>query len=350
MKKRSILIVLSILIVSVMLLTACAPQVAEPVVEEPVVEEPVVEETEAPVAEEPATEEPVEEGAALGTAENPVVLAFAPSMTSQQIIESGGPLADALMEKTGYVIETSIPTSYSALIEAMGSGNAHIALFPTFSYLIASDKGYAEVGLVVERYGATSYGAQIVAAKSSGFTSYFDSETNLNTADAATALAQFADKKPCWTDPLSTSGYIIPFGIMNDLGIKTKAGAFVQGHPTVITALNAGGICDFGATFIDARTNTTLQESIPDVMEKIDVIWRTDPIIPNDNIAFATSMDPDMVRKFKDAFLDLSSTDDGKAILKAIYEFEAVKEVDDTFYDAFRVYIQAAGFDYTTMQ
>jgi len=349
MKKRSILIVLSILVASVMLLTACAPQVAEPAVEETVAEEPVVEETEAPVVEE-ATAEPTAEAAALGTADNPIILAFAPSMTSQQIMESGQPLADALMEKTGYVIETSIPTSYSALIEAMGSGNAHIALFPTFSYLIAHDKGYANVGLVVERYGATSYGAQFVAAKSSGFTSYFDSETNKNTADAATALAQFADKKPCWTDPLSTSGYIIPLGILNDLGIATKAGAFVQGHPTVITALNAGGICDFGATFIDVRTNPTIQETIPDVMDKIDVIWRTDAVIPNDNISFAASMDEDMVRKFKDAFLDLSSTDEGKAILKAIYEFEAVQEVDDTFYDAFRVYIQAAGFDYTTMQ
>jgi phosphonate transport system substrate-binding protein len=338
MKKFNVFAYLSLLVVCVMVLAACAPQATEPAAQ---AEEPTAEEA-APVEEEaaPAVE--------LGTAENPVVLAFAPSMTSQQITESGGPLADALSEMTGYVIETSIPTSYAALIEAMGSGNAHIALFPTFAYLIAHDKGYADVGLVVERYGATSYGSQIVAARSSGFTSYFDSETNENTADAATALAQFEGKKPCWTDPLSTSGYIIPAGILADLGITTQQGAFVIGHPTVVTALNAGGICDFGATFIDVRTNPTLQEQIPDVMDKIDVIWRTDAIIPNDNISFATSMSPEMVAKFKDAFLTLSSTEEGKAILKAIYEFESVHEVDDTFYDPFRVYIQAAGFDYTS--
>ncbi len=344
MKKRTIFFVLSILVVSMMLFTACAPKTAEPVVEEPV----VVETEEVVPTEAPATEEPTPEPVMLGTEENPVVLAFAPSMTSQQIVESGGPLAAKLEELTGYKIETSIPTSYAALIEAMGSENAHIALFPTFAYLIAKDKGYAEVGLVVERFGSTSYGAQFVAARSSGFTSYFDAEKNENTADAATALAQFADKKPCWTDPLSTSGYIIPFGMLKNLEIPTKAGAFVQGHPTVVTALNAGGICDFGATFIDVRTNPTLQEQIPDIMEKIDVIWRTDAVIPNDNISFASSMDPEMVQKFKDAFLTLSSTEEGKAILKAIYEFETVKEVDDTFYDDFRVYIQAAGFDYTT--
>ncbi|MEN6436062.1 MAG: phosphate/phosphite/phosphonate ABC transporter substrate-binding protein [Anaerolineaceae bacterium] len=345
MKKRTMLIVLSVLVMSAMVLTSCKPVSApEPTQAPEIVETEAPAETEAPVATAEPTEAPVE----LGTEDNPIVLAFAPSMTSQQVAESGQALADKLMELTGYKIVTNIPTSYAALIEAMGSGNAHIALFPTFAYLVAHDKGYADVGLIVERYGSTFYGAQFVAAKSSGFTSYFDSETNTNTADAATALAQFADKKPCWTDPLSTSGYIIPYGILQNLGIPTKAGAFVQGHPTVITALNAGGICDFGATFIDVRTNPTLQEQIPDVMEKIDVIWRTDPVIPNDNISFATSMSPEMVQKFKDAFIQMSSTEDGKAILKAIYEFESVKECEDSFYDDFRVYIQAAGFDYTS--
>ena len=355
MKKLSVLFILSVLVISTMVLSACAAPAATqaPATEAPVVEEATEAPTEAPVVTEAPTEAPTAApteapAAELGTAENPIILAFAPSMTSQQIVESGGPLVDALSAATGLVFEPNIPTSYAALIEAMGSGNAHVALFPTFAYLVAHDKGYADVGLIVERYGSTFYGAQFIAAKASGFTSYFDPATNTNTADAATALAQFEGKKPCWTDPLSTSGYIIPAGYLADLGITTQAAAFVQGHPTVVTALNAGGICDFGATFIDARTNPALQESIPDVMDKIDVIWRTDPIIPNDNISFATGMDPELVAKIKQAFLDLSATEDGKAILKAIYEFESVKETDDTFYDEFRVYLQAAGFDYTT--
>lgn len=332
MKKLNILIVVSIVVISMLVFSACQ-------------QVPTGAATEGSSASMEATSMPASN---LGTAENPIILAFAPSMTNQQIIESGKPLVEALEKETGYVFDTSIPTSYAALIEAMGSGNAHVALFPTFSYLIAHDKGYANVGLIVERYGSTFYGSQFVAAKSSGFTPCFDPETNQNTADAATALAQFEGKKPCWTDPLSTSGYIIPAGYLAQLGIETQPAVMVQGHPAVITALNAGGICDFGATFIDVRTNPTLQETIPDVMEKIVVIWRTDAIIPNDNISFATNMDPAMVAKIKEAFLKLSSTEEGKAILKAIYGFESVKEADDTFYDEFRVYIKAAGFDYST--
>ncbi len=341
MKKQYLYATLIVLVISLVILSACSPA-ATP---EPAAE---VKPTEVDALK---TEESAEANKApdnLGTPENPIILAFAPSMTSQQILESGAPLAAKLEELSGYTFKTNLPTSYAALIEAMGSGNAHISLFPTFAYLVAHDKGYANVGLIVERYGSTSYGAQFIAKKSSGFTSYFDETKKENTADDKTALAQFDGKKPCWTDPLSTSGYIVPFGILSKSGITTKPGAFVQGHPTVVTALNAGGICDFGVTFIDVRTNKDVQASIPNVMEEIQVIWRTDKIIPNDNISFAANLKPEMVQKIKEAFLELSSTDEGKEILKAIYEFEKVQEADDTFYDDFRVYLQAAGFDYTT--
>ena len=71
--------------------------------------------------------------------------------------------------------------------------------------------------------------------------------------DAAVALAQFADKKPCWSDETSASGYVIPLGYLNANQIVTKPAAFVQGHPTVVRSLYATGICDFGATYVDAR-------------------------------------------------------------------------------------------------
>jgi len=77
-------------------------------------------------------------------------------------------------------------------------------------------QGYADVGLVVLRSGADHYGFQYVAnaarVDADGnpmFTSYYDPATGKSTADAATGLAQFNGKKPCWTDPLSASGYVL---------------------------------------------------------------------------------------------------------------------------------------------
>jgi phosphonate transport system substrate-binding protein len=223
----------------------------------------------------------------LGSPENPIIMAQAPSATTQELITGGELVAAKLSEMTGYTIQVVVPNSYAALVEAMGSGNAHIGWLPTFGYMLAKEKGYADVALVVIRSGSDHYGAQYIAHVDSGFTPYFDPAANANTAEAAVALAQFEGKKPCWTDPLSVSGYIIPLGFLNNLGIKTQAGAFVQGHPTVVTAVYSKGICDFGATYIDARTNSAVNEAHPDVQEKVVVIWRTDPVIPNDNVSIA---------------------------------------------------------------
>lgn len=294
--------------------------------------------------------QPTQPTSPLGSADNPLIMAQAPSATTQELITGGEAIAKKLSEMTGYSIKVIVPNNYAALIEAMGSGNAHIGWLPPLAYMLAKEKGYADVGLVVIRFGSDHYGAQFVAHVDSGFTPYFDPETNTNTADAATALAQFDGKKPCWTDPLSTSGYVIPFGYLKNLGFKPKEGAFVQGHPTVITAVYKKGICDFGATFIDARTNKAIMEEYPDVNEKVVVIWRTDPVIPNDNVAFAVDLPQEIRQKITDALVELSSTDDGKALLKAGgYDVQGLRVVDDTFYDEFRVLLQATGIDITTL-
>jgi basic membrane protein A len=286
---------------------------------------------------------------ALGTADNPLIMALAPSATTQELIASGDDIAKQLSDATGLVIKTTVPTSYSALVEAMGSGNAHIGWLPPLAYLLAKQKGYADVGLSTIRNGSDHYATQYEANVASGFTPYFDTATNKSTADAKTALAQFDGKKPCWTDPLSASGYVIPSGLLAANGIKIKPAAMVQGHPTVIRALYAGGICDFGATHDGIMSDKGLLEAFPDLTQKVQIIWRSDPIIPNDNVSFASNLPADIRQKLTDALVAMADTDAGKAALNAVYQIQGLKVVDDTFYDEFRVALEATGLDVTTL-
>jgi phosphonate transport system substrate-binding protein len=276
-------------------------------------------------------------------------MALAPSATTQELIASGDEIAKQLSDATGLVIKTTVPTSYSALVEAMGSGNAHIGWLPPLAYLLAKQKGYADVGLATIRSGRDHYPTQFEANVSSGFTSYFDPATEKSTADSKTALAQFEGKKPCWTDPLSASGYVIPSGLVSAAGVKTKPAAMVQGHPTVIRALYAGGICDFGATHDGILKDKGLLEAFPDLNDKIQIIWRSEPIIPNDNVSFASNLPADIRTKITDALMAMAGTDAGKAALNAVYQIEGLKVVDDTFYDEFRVALEATGLDVTTL-
>ena len=353
MKKRtSILFVLiSVLVATSMLLGACVQPTAAPApTEAPTTAAPAAPAapaaTEAPVV--APTEAPAAPAAALGTADNPIVMALAPSATADQLTVGGDAIAKQLNELTGYTYKVIIPNSYTALIEAMASGNAQIGWMPTFAYLLAKQKGAAEVALVTVRNGADFYGAQYIANVSSGFTPYFDAATNKNTADAATALKQFEGKRPCFTDPLSTSGYIIPGGLLKQYGVNYKTPAAVQGHPAVVSALYVGGICDFGATYVDARTS--IQKTYADVMDKIVVIWRTDNILPNDNVSYSSTVPADVAAKLTQALLDMSGSDAGREILKNMgYDIEGLKVAEDSFYDPFRAALQASGIDITTM-
>ena len=328
---KKITIVLSLLLVATMFLTACgtaATPTAAPVV--PTAVPPTAEPTAIP----------------LGTADNPLILALAPSATTQELLASGDAIATQLSQITGYTIKTTVPTSYAALIEAMGSGNAHVGFMPTVPYIVAHQKGYADVGLVVLRNGSDHYGFEFVANAAHGFTSYYDAATGKDTADAATALAQFAGKKPCYTDPLSSSGYLVPAGLLASTKIKTLPGAWVQGHPTVIKSVYLspnGEICDFGAAYIDARSS--IAKDFPDVNDKVQIIYVSDPIIPNDTVSYSASLPADMRTKITAALLQMLGTENGKAAFKAVYQIDSLKAVDDSFYDDYRVYLQAINFD-----
>jgi phosphonate transport system substrate-binding protein len=326
---------LAALVAATMLLAACTPT-ATPT---PVV---TAAPTQAPTA--PPPPPPPE----WGTADKPLVMALAPSANTETLMAGGEAIAAKLTELTGLVIKTTVPTNYAALIEAMGSGNAQIGWLPPAAYIVAHAKGYSDVGMVTLRNGADHYAFQFVANADAGFTAYYDPDSGNNSVGPAQALGQFAGKKPCWTDPLSASGYLVPAGYLGNLGISTKAGAWVQGHPTVIKSVYLspkGEICDFGATYVDARSS--IAKDFPDVNDKVVVVWVSDARIPNDTVAYSSEVPADMRTKLTDALIQIASTPEGLQLLKdGGYSIGGLRAVDDAFFDEFRVYLQSIKFDF----
>jgi len=275
----------------------------------------------------------------LGLAENPLILALPPSSNAQAQIDAVNVLAAQFTQRTGYVVVTVIPDSYSALVDALEMGNAHIVLLDPFSYELAYQKGLVNAVYAVVRGEKTTYGAQFIAARKGGFKSYFNEASQTNVAEAAEALAQFADKKPCWSDAFSPSGYVIPLGYLNKNQIVTRPAAFVQGHPTVVRSIYAGGICDFGATYIDARKFPSLEDQYPDLLEQVLVVWRIPEIIPYEVLAFSTNMPQDMRDLFANFIPAMLQTDDGKAAFKSAYDIEELLPVNDAYYNDFHEYV-----------
>jgi phosphonate transport system substrate-binding protein len=265
----------------------------------------------------------------LGTADNPIVMAFVPSLDSQEVLASGDAIAKMLEEETGLVVEPNVGTDFAAVREAMGAGQAHIGWLNTFNYILASEKYGVEVGLVTERYGSSSYLGQI----------------NVGADTGITTLADLKGKVMCWVDPNSTSGYVIPRIFLqangidpdNDFAQTVEAGS----HDQVIVSVYNGD-CDAGATFDDARDN--VEDDFPDVKEKV-LVLATTAEIPNDSVSFIKDFPAETRQEIIDALLAYAQTDAGKEALNTLYDISGLQAADDTFYDGFRADLSKAGID-----
>lgn len=286
----------------------------------------------------------------LGRAENPLILALPPSADSPEQINAAKLIASQFTERTGYTVVTVAPDSYTALVDALAAGNAHIVLLDPYAYELAYRQDLVRAAYAVLKDGEGKYGAQFLATRKGGFTSYFDEGTQENlTEDPAVALAQFEGKKPCWSDEFSPSGYVVPLGYLNESQISTKPAAFVEGHPTVVRSLYASGICDFGATYIDARKFPSLEDAFPDLLEQVIVVWQIPAVIPYDVLAFSTRMPAGMPELFASLVPAIMQTTDGKAAFKTAYDVDELEAVNDGYYEEFRIYVDESGVDLATI-
>ena len=285
----------------------------------------------------------------LGLAENPLILALPPSANSPEQIEAANLIASLFTQRTGYTVVTTVPDSYTALVDALENGNAHIVLLDPYAYELAYQRGSVKAAYGVMEEGESLYGAQFLATRKGGFQSYYNEITGENTEEAAVALAQFADKKPCWSDESSPSGYVIPQGYLNESQIITKPPAFVEGHPTVVRSLYASGICDFGATYIDARKFPSLEDEFPDLVEQVIVVWQIPKIIPHEVLGFSSAMPQEMRDLFSTQIAAIMQTDSGRAAFNTAYGIEELQVVNDGFYEEFRNYLKDSAIDLTTL-
>ncbi len=302
-------------------------------------------ETPAPVVTPTVEESPLPPTGELGLAENPLILALPPSANSGEQINAAREIAAQFMERTGYVVVVTVPDSYGDLVDALENGNAHIVLLDPLSYALAYQKDLVHAQYAIVKETKIKYGAQFLAPRKGGYTSYFNPEIGLNTADSNVALAQFSDKKPCWSEETSPSGHVIPLGLLNQAQVRTRPAAFVGGQPTVVRSLYVGGICDFGATYIDARKFPSLEDEMPDLIEQVLVIWQTPDIIPYEVLAFSTNMPLSMRNLFFDLIPAILQTDAGNAAFKMAFDIDEIQAVNDGDFNEFHIFVKESRVD-----
>lgn len=85
------------------------------------------------------------------TGEEVIRMLFVPSVEQGTLVRRGDELARFIRADSGLSIRTAVPTSYAAVIQALGTGQADVAWAPAFAYAIANERYGVEARLQVVR-------------------------------------------------------------------------------------------------------------------------------------------------------------------------------------------------------
>ncbi|MCC3372586.1 phosphate/phosphite/phosphonate ABC transporter substrate-binding protein [Cohnella sp. REN36] len=288
----------------------------------------------SPSASPSATESASPEASApAGYVPKTLTVQFVPSQNADTLEAKAKPLEKLLSDKLGIDVKVSVSTDYNTIIEAMASKQVDVGFLPPTAYVLAKDKGAAEVILQAQRFGvndetgaptdqlADSYKSMIIVKKDSPIKSIED----------------LKGKKIAYQNVTSSAGYVWPAALLMDHNLDPLHDVdpiTVKGHDQGVIAVLNGDV-DAAAIFQDARN--TVKKDYPKVFEDTRVLSFTEPI-PNDTISVRADMDADFIAKLKQAFIDIGKSEEGHAIIKDIYTHEGYVESNDSIFNIVREY------------
>jgi phosphonate transport system substrate-binding protein len=300
----------------------------------------------------------------VGSPERPFTMYFVPSVDAEGLASRSEDLKDAVERyvsqklygaDTGFHVETAVPASYIAVVEAFGTKRADFAAFNTFAYVLAHDvKGYDIEPMFTIARGMhaeeSTYRGQIIARADSGIESVQDIE----------------GKKFAYVDPASTSGFILPRALLRERGVTPGEVVFGQKHDNVVTMVYQGQV-DAGATYFsppakieeDGQTRWAIRDArmrvltqFPDVEEKVKIVAFTEQV-PNEPWVIRSHLydDPDLnarVKQYiKEALEAFATTEAGKKALWTVATGTGLVPATPETYDRIRQMILDANPDFT---
>lgn len=267
----------------------------------------------------------------LGSESHPIAISLVPGQDSRVLEDNGNKLALALEKEIGLKFKINIPVSFVAVVEALGTKRADMALMNTFGYLLAHDRYGARVRLIGMFKGDDVYYGQIIAH-----------------VDGPKTLEDLNGKRFAFVDPASTSGHLLAAKLFKDKGIKPKEVMFAGRHDSVALMVYQKRV-DAGATFHAVPSNGVPQDARkliaaehPDVFDKVRILAKTGPI-PNDPIVFRKEFPLELQEKIVAAMKKYIKTPEGTVVMDGLYHMDGLKDASDADYTQIREMLKDVG-------
>lgn len=246
-----------------------------------------------------------------------LVFGFIPVEGSTDTTTRFEPLITYLEQELGLEIEANVGADYAAVILGMAADNVDVAWYGPKSYVEASERAGAEAFVIEDTLDSgIGYNGVIITRADSDIMTLEDARGR-----------QFA-----FTDPNSTSGYLVPIThFLLDLEEKPedyfKQVIFSGTHEASILSVVNGNL-EVAATN-NISINSAIEKEIASE-EDFRILWQS-PTIPGSPMAYRDDLPQSLKDALKAAFLSFDDPEGLEAL-----RLRAYVEVDDSTYDAIR--------------
>lgn len=293
-------------------------------------------------------------------------IGFVPSVEADTLAQDIQPLVGYLSDELGIPVRGKVASSYPALVTAMQIGQTHVGALPPLGMVQAVDVAGAEIILQSVRFGSPTYHTQFFTNAPD---EYCTDEPVVNERREAGVMLPFLNCNgtdrafdetrvgPVGLDALqklergttvaftragSSSGYIFPATVFANQGIDPRTdlqAIFTDEHDRSVIAVCTGE-AEVGVSYDDARPDASTD---CDVSGSV-VVFAYGPEIPNDGIAVSGDLSEGLRERIKKALLDYAATEEGAAVLDAIYNINAFADPDIASLQIIRDAVEKLGY------
>jgi phosphonate transport system substrate-binding protein len=203
-------------------------------------------------------------------------------------------LIETLEEDLGVKVEFFEATDYTAIVEGLLAGRIHVAQISALPYLNARemDPNISLIGVLSDGPGKP------LGSFSYGFTK---GDSSIQ------SLADLKGKTVCYSDPISTSGFLYPVAGIQDAGLDGNPDTtedmeivFTGSSSAVVFAVDRGD-CDAG--FVNNRTyKRLLSEAELEDNKDVRVFWESE-LIPDPPLVVRSDLPNDLASKITEIAL-----------------------------------------------